>query len=93
MRTFEFGKITVTSAVYERMQRDAVFAVFVNDSLEKFISCEWGDLCEDDKQVNEDALKHGDRLFGSYIMNEDTKIFIITEADRSVTTVLFPSDY
>lgn len=63
---------------------------------------DWGDLCDEDKQVNEDGLLNGDRLFSSYDIPEDLKkelrtheekIWIITESDRSCTTILFPSDY
>lgn len=54
---------------------------------------DWGDLCEEDRQANEDALKHGGRLFSVYHDRENTKFYIITEHDRSVTTVLLPEDY
>lgn len=54
---------------------------------------DWGDLCEEDRQANERALEHGGRLVSVYRDREDTKIYIITEHDRSVTTVLLPEDY
>ena len=70
------------------------FLKFVNASFVRFTSGDWGDLCEDDKALNEDALKDGDRLMGEYVDKErGWKIWIITEADRSVTTILFPSEY
>ena len=46
-----------------------------------------------DWQLNEDALKHGDRLLSVYHTHDDVKFWIITESDRSATTVLLPSDY
>lgn len=54
----------------------------------------WGNLCEEDKQANEDALIDGDRILSSYTSGkEKIKFWIITEWDRSVTTVLLPEEY
>lgn len=53
-----------------------------------------GDTCDEDKQVNEDSLRDGERLLAVYIYPETgEKIWIITEWDRSVTTILFPEEY
>jgi len=54
---------------------------------------DWGDLDEHDLQENERALKEGSRLFSAYGARDGTKFWIITEWDRSVTTVLLPEDY
>jgi hypothetical protein len=55
---------------------------------------DWGDdLCQDDKTENELSLKQGFRLLSSYKVTESEKLWIITEADRSVTTLLLPSEY
>lgn len=57
-------------------------------------SCgDWGDLCQEDIQANEEALQHGERLLSAYHGQNQTKFWIITEADRSATTVLLPSEY
>jgi hypothetical protein len=56
-------------------------------------SGDWGDVCEEDWQENELALENGFRLFSVYHLGDGTKIWIITEADRSVTTILLPSEY
>lgn len=57
----------------------------------------WGetgsDLSEDDKTENELSLKHGFRLLSSYPITDSDTLWIITEADRSVTTLLLPSEY
>ncbi len=53
----------------------------------------WGDLCEEDIAENNYALSHGYRLFSSYQITDAIKIWVITEADRSVTTLLLPEDY
>ena len=54
---------------------------------------DWGDLCEDDKRANVEALKEGLRLLSAYRLGDGTRIWIITEADRSVTAVLLPEEY
>ena len=54
---------------------------------------DWGDaLCDEDKQLNDDALKNGSRLFSAYMVGS-SKLWIISEADRSSTTLLLPSEY
>jgi hypothetical protein len=54
---------------------------------------DWGDVDEDDRQANEQALKAESRLFSVYHSANGAKFWIITEADRSITTVLLPQDY
>lgn len=53
---------------------------------------DWGDLCKEDKQTNEQALTVGNRLLSSYQL-ETAKFWVITEADRSATTILLPEEY
>lgn len=65
----------------------------VNAAIERHLNGDWGDVCPSDWQLNEDALKHGDRLLSVYHTHDDVKFWIITESDRSATTVLLPSDY
>jgi hypothetical protein len=55
-------------------------------------SSDWGDLEEDDRRENERSLKHGWRIVSSYPVGEEA-IWTITEADRSVTTILLPEEY
>lgn len=62
-------------------------------ALRRHQSGDWGELCEEDRKVNEDALKYGDRIMSVYKSKNGTKFWIITEADRSCTTVLMPEDY
>jgi hypothetical protein len=54
---------------------------------------DWGDVSPGDARLNDQALIHGDRLLSSYGIGGDERIWIITEADRSATTVLLPSEY
>ncbi|MBQ8132893.1 MAG: hypothetical protein IJ192_00530 [Clostridia bacterium] len=95
-RKFEHGRMVATRAVHDRAQKDEKFKAFVTLSLGRHLRCDWGDLDPEDAELNEKALESGeDRLFSAYIYNKETneKIWIITEWDRSVTTILFPSDY
>jgi len=62
-------------------------------ALARHISGDWGELCEADRAANEAALKDGSRLLSIYWTASDVKFYIITEYDRSYTTVLLPEDY
>ncbi|WP_313025563.1 DUF6094 domain-containing protein [Pseudomonas lopnurensis] len=63
--------------------------------LKRHLEGDWGNLDDQDWNANQQALNHGDRLFSSYDVDagDESRIWIITEADRSVTTILLPSDY
>ena len=89
---FPLGRIVWTMGVNDRVAVDTLFAKFVIDSLKRHANCDWGDLSVEDKKENDFSLDKHLRLLSSYQYN-DTKIWIITEADRSVTTILFPSEY
>ena len=61
--------------------------------LRRHMSCDWGELSEDDIQENELSLREGFRLLSAYQTGKGQKLWIITEADRSATTILLPSEY
>ena len=61
--------------------------------LSRHLRGDWGDLCQDDKAENELSLKYGFRLMSSYQVMDTEKLWIITEAGRSVTTLLLPAEY
>ncbi len=54
---------------------------------------DWGDLCDEDKQSNEEALEQDLRIVSHYKVSGDRRIYIITEADRSSTCILLPEEY
>ena len=54
---------------------------------------DWGELCPADRDLNTLALQVGGRVLSSYPLPDESKIWIITSADRSITTVLLPSEY
>lgn len=91
-RKFYLGALVMTQGI------DALFARGFDPVpfLRRHASGDWGDICDEDKQANENALVHGDRLFSAYNVSlEDAtiRIYVITEWDRSVTTFLLPSEY
>lgn len=60
----------------------------------RHLKADWGDLSDHDWRANDLALRSGeDRLFSSYEIDPGLRIYIITEWDRSVTTLMLPSDY
>lgn len=93
---FELGQLVATRGVANLMGENPAFSVFASRSLRRFISGDWGEMCESDKRQNEDALKHHDnRIFAAYEHEGHAawKLWIITEWDHSATTLLFPSEY
>lgn len=94
MGKFNLGQMVMTRGVNDKVAEDLQFSKFVFDSLRRHASGDWGDMDKDDLNANEDALKHGDRIFSAYEpKNGLPKIWIITEADRLATTILFPDEY
>lgn len=89
---FKLGKLFMTRGINDSVAEDEEFAKFVLDSLKRHANGDWGDLCAQDRRENELSLKEGFRLLSAYKHNQE-KIWIITEADRSATTVLFPNEY
>jgi hypothetical protein len=85
---FRLGSLYVTAAV----DRDIDFAD-VGVALSRHVHGDWGDVCEEDREANEFSLTHGERLLSVYHDRNGVKFWIITERDRSATTVLLPDDY
>jgi hypothetical protein len=68
--------------------------LFLLNCIQRHINLDFGDLDPEDIERNNEATHDGSRIFSSYITDEGgTKIWIITEADRSSTTILLPSEY
>jgi hypothetical protein len=86
--TFELGKIVIT-----RNAQDTLVPQSVPIALKRHSNCDWGEVDDEDKAANNQALKDGSRLLSAYLDHNNVKFWIITEADRSVTTILLPEDY
>lgn len=61
--------------------------------LERHLAGDWGELDEHDVRENELSVQHGWRILSAYTLSTGVKVWIITEADRSVTTFLLPDEY
>jgi hypothetical protein len=87
---FQLGQVVATpgamAALQEAGQQPEEF-------LYRHVTGDWGELDEHDRQENERAVKEGNRVFSAYQTNQGVKIWVITEWDRSVTTLLLPSEY
>ena len=83
------GQWVITRGIAAKIKRDEDFAFFVMQSVDKYLRKDWGDTCEEDSALNDAAVKNGDdRIVARY-----DNIFIITEWNRSVTTILFTEEY
>ena len=87
---FALGQVLATPGALELLETHQLTALpFVL----RHVSGDWGDICAEDRQVNADALQYGSRLMSVYALTPSDKLWIITEADRSSTTLLLPQEY
>ncbi len=84
----QLGRILATPDVLAQIPRFELFA-----AVERHRHCDWGELCKCDKQANNTAFQNSDRILSAYRSAEGVKFWVITEADRSHTTVLLPDEY
>lgn len=87
---FLLGRIVATPGALEALESNEQQ---VMELLQRHVVLDPGELDEEDQQTNEDAVAHGERILSSYLLKDSTKIWIITEADRSATTILLPDEY
>ena len=87
---FALGRVVATPGALDALQAAGQGPGAL---LARHVRGDWGELCEEDRQENAAALKHGFRLLSAYTLKDGVRLWIITEADRSVTTLLLPSEY
>ena len=99
MSLFETGPVMATPGIREIMDRGFQAIDAIQKCLDMHCQGDWGDLCDEDKELNQKSLDEEreqgytyERLFSSY-ETEFGKIYIITECDRSATTILLPEEY
>ena len=85
---FSLGRTVMTQGALAALTPQDVVTAICRHS-----SCDWGDICPEDAQLNDAALKDGTRLPSAYRSSDGVPFWMITEADRSVTTVLLPEEY
>jgi hypothetical protein len=85
---FRLGRIRSTpNALNSLTQADILTGI------QRHMAADWGDLPEEDRIANDRALAQGGRILSAYHAESGTKFWLITEADRSATTILLPEDY
>jgi hypothetical protein len=88
---FPLGHVVATPGAIRIMQEHAIDPAHL---VALHQDGDWGDLCPEDRAENELALRTGGRIFSAYGREDsDTRLWVITEADRSATTILRPEDY
>ena len=94
---FEPGRVCATRGLLDVVSQD-----YCIECLERHLRGDWGIVCAEDAAANEQALIEGSRIFSVYPVNPDNahgedirgnRLFIITEADRSYTTLMLPDEY
>lgn len=87
---FALGQIFITPGAQEALEVAGQTAI---QFLRRHMSMDWGEVSEEDAQENELSLREGFRLLSSYCTGTGTRLWLITEADRSATTILTPEEY
>jgi hypothetical protein len=85
---FRLRRIVATPNALESLTPDDIL-----QGIQRHQAGDWGNLPDDDRTSNDRALAQGGRIFSAYHAHNGTRFWIITESDRSVTTVLLPEDY
>lgn len=85
---FQLGQLVITPRAL-----DLLDARSLADALARYCKGDWGDLCAFDKRSNDEAVENGTRILAAYSDTAWHKFWIITEWDRSYTTILLPEEY
>jgi hypothetical protein len=87
---FPAGKIVATPGAMDVIEENGLD---VRGLLRRHLTGDDGDVCQADKEANQDAIENGYRVLSVYKVTPNQKVYIITEADRSATTLLLPEEY
>ena len=90
---FKFGQVVITRGVNAEITRSIEFSQFILESIAKYRNCDWGNLGKEDKAMNDNAVKNNDDRIVARYNSTYGDIYIITEWDRSATTILFTHEY
>lgn len=89
---FDLGNVCLTTLAKQRMTEQGLDPVtFIN----RHVHCDWGELSANDRVLNQQALKSGKRIVSAYKFGSEANsshLYVLTEADRSETTILLPED-
>ena len=87
---FRLGRLCATNGAIDALTSAAADPI---EYVARHLAGDWGDLDAADSAANDRAVQLGERIISAYRLSTDEKIWVITEADRSVTTILLPSEY
>jgi len=90
MALFPLGQVVATQGALRALQKAEQEP---QEFLNKHVNGDWGDVPEEDRQENEFSIQRGLRILSAYTTSAGEHIWVITEADRSATTILLPSEY
>jgi len=89
---FPIGRLVYTIGIEDELEKRTFTSAEIIACLARHLKGDWGDLEPDDIATNNDSVENGGMLLSVYTINKST-IWIKTEWDRSVTTILLPSEY
>ena len=89
-KSFPMGQLLSTPGALTALEEAGQNAL---ELLSRHVRGDWGTVCREDARANDQALIHGERLLSAYVLKTNVKIWIITESDRSATTILLPDEY
>lgn len=87
---FELGAIVATPGALRLMLMNGVDPQAL---LRRHVTGDWSEMDAEDQATNHEAIKHGARIFSAYRVSPSHRIWVITESDRSATTLLKPNEY
>ena len=88
---FKLGRLVMTNEMHNCITKDTNFDSEVATAFKRYVKGDWGNISEEDKLINEEALNEGGTLMGAYDTSKG-EIWIITEGNRSITTILFTDE-
>jgi len=88
LRTFHMGQMVITANANAELTHEEVKTALMRHS-----RCDWGDVCDEDKKVNERGVRDQGMILSSYQSAKGVKFWVITDPGHEVTTVLLPEDY
>ena len=89
-KVFPLGEVFATPGALAALEAAGQSPI---EFLIRHVCNDWGEVCPDDWQMNDEAIENGDRLLSAYRTSQGERIWIITERDRSATTLLLPDEY
>lgn len=89
----KYGQFVMTRGIAAKVKESTEFSIFVHNSVTKYLCGDWGDICREDWEMNDSAVENDDDRVVAKYNSHLGDIYIITEWDRSATTILFTEEY